>query len=117
MVSSEDSEEGASVNREIKENAGTNYDNQANQLLASNLKGKLLIAHGMMDDNVHPSNTMLVVDALIAADKDFDMLVIPNARHGFGNSRYFLKRRWDYFVRHLKGVEPPADFVFNENIR
>lgn len=95
----------------------TNYDNQANQLLARNLKGKLLIAHGMMDGNVHPSNTLLVVDALIAADKDFDMLVFPNAGHGFGNSRYFLKRRWDYFVQHLKGANPPNDFVFQDNVR
>jgi len=95
----------------------TNYDNQANQLLAANLKGKLLIAHGMMDGNVHPSNTLLVVDALIEADKDFDMLVLPNATHGFGNRRYFMKRRWDYFVRHLKGMNPPETFLFKDNIR
>ena len=86
-------------------------------MLAGNLQGKLLIAHGMMDGNVHPSNTLLVVDALIKADKDFDMLVFPNSRHGFGNSRYFLKRRWDYFVTHLQGESPPEGFVFNENIR
>lgn len=95
----------------------TNYDNQANQLLAANLKGKLLIAHGMMDGNVPPTNTLLVVDALIAADKDFDMLVLPNAGHGFGNGRYFMKKRWDYFVRHLRNLEPPAEFVFQENVR
>lgn len=94
----------------------TNYDNQANQLLAENLQGKLLLAHGLMDDNVHPSNTLLVVQALIDAEKDFDLLVIPDARHGFGNRRYFMKRRWDYFVRHLKGVEPPAEFRFADNI-
>ncbi len=106
------------VNTEIPKAAGkTNYDNQANQLLAENLKGKLLIAHGMMDGNVPPTNTLLVVDALIAADKDFDMLMLPNAGHGFGNSRYFMKRRWDYFVRHLKNQEPPADFVFEENVQ
>jgi len=106
------------VDVEIQEEAqGDNYDSQANQLMAGNLKGKLLIAHGMMDGNVHPSNTLLVVDALIEADKDFDMLVFPNARHGFGNSRYFMKRRWDYFVEHLKGVNPPEDFVFAENVR
>jgi dipeptidyl aminopeptidase/acylaminoacyl peptidase len=111
-------EEGKSINREIqKAPAETNYDNQANQLLAKNLKGKLLIAHGMMDGNVPPTNTLLVVDALIAADKDFDMLVFPNAGHGFGNSRYFMKRRWDYFVKHLRGLEPPAEFVFKENIK
>ena len=57
------------------------------------------------------------VDALIKADKEFDMLVFPNARHGFGNSRYFLKRRWDYFVTHLKGETPPDGFRFNDNIK
>lgn len=93
----------------------TNYDNQANQLLAENLKGKLLLAHGMMDTNVHPSNTLLVVDALIEAEKDFDLLVLPNAGHGFGNSRYFMKKRWDYFVRHLAGMEP-VDYRFGDNI-
>lgn len=95
----------------------TNYDNQANQLLAENLEGKLLLAHGLLDDNVHPSNTLLVVQALIEAEKDFDLLLLPDARHGFGNRRYFMKRRWDYFVRHLQGVEPPAEFRFADNIR
>lgn len=94
----------------------TNYDNQANQLLAENLQGKLLLAHGLMDDNVHPSNTLLVVEALIEADKDFDLLLLPSAGHGFGNRRYFMKRRWDYFVQHLQGTTPPADFRFGENI-
>jgi len=61
----------------------TNYDIQANQLLVENLKGKLLIAHGMLDDNVPPSNTMVVVDALIKANKDFDLLLFPNKRHGY----------------------------------
>ncbi len=90
----------------------TNYDNQANHLLAENLEGKLLIAHGTMDNNVPPSNTMLVVDALIAANKDFDFILFPNRRHGFGNEPYMMRRRWDYFVRHLLGVEPPKDFLF-----
>ena len=64
--------------------AGENYEKQANQTYAKNLKGKLLLAHGTMDDNVPPSNTLLVVDALIKANKDFDLLMIPNARHGYG---------------------------------
>jgi dienelactone hydrolase len=85
----------------------TNYDNQANQLLAENLKGKLLIAHGTLDNNVPPYNTLLVVDALIAANKDFDLIMFPNRRHGFGNEPYMMRRRWDYFVRHLLGAEPP----------
>jgi dipeptidyl aminopeptidase/acylaminoacyl peptidase len=105
------------VGNETEQVALTNYDNQANQLLVENLKGKLLLAHGLMDTNVPPTSTLLVVDALIKADKDFDMVMLPNAGHGFGNSRFFMKKRWDYFVRHLKGVEPPADFVFAENIR
>ncbi len=94
----------------------TNYDNQANQLLVDRLEGKLLLAHGLMDTNVHPSNTLLVVDALIKAEKDFDLVVFPNAGHGFGNSRYFMKKRWDYFVKHLAGLEP-VDYKFDENIR
>ena len=85
----------------------TNYDNQANQLVAENLEGKLLLAHGTMDTNVPLYNTLLVVDALIAADKDFDLIMMPNRGHGFGNEPYMMRRRWDYFVRHLLGVEPP----------
>lgn len=97
--------------------ARTNYDSQANQLLVENLEGKLLLAHGMLDTNVHPSNTLLVVEALIEADKDFDLVILPNASHGFGNRRYFMKRRWDYFVENLKGSKAPTDFQFAENIR
>ena len=58
----------------------TDYDGQANQTYAKNLKGKLLLAHGTMDGNVPPNNTLLVVDALIKANKDFDLLMLPNAR-------------------------------------
>ncbi len=95
---------------EVYPDGTTSYDNQANQLLAENLRGKLLIAHGTMDTNVPPSNTMLVVDALIAANKDFDLLMLPNRSHGFGNEPYMMRRRWDYFVRHLLGAEPPQGY-------
>jgi len=89
----------------------SNYEDQANQNYAKNLKGKLLLAHGTMDDNVPPDNTLLVVDALIKANKDFDLLMIPNARHGFGAANfYMMRRRWDYFVRHLLGAEPPKEY-------
>jgi dipeptidyl aminopeptidase/acylaminoacyl peptidase len=89
----------------------SNYEDQANQNYAKNLKGKLLLAHGTMDDNVPPYNTLLVVDALIKANKDFDLLMIPNARHGFGAANfYMMRRRWDYFVRHLLGAEPPKEY-------
>ncbi|MEM6261962.1 MAG: DPP IV N-terminal domain-containing protein [Bacteroidota bacterium] len=88
-----------------------NYERQANQLKAENLKGKLLLAHGGMDDNVPPYNTYLVVDALIKANKDFDLILFPNARHGFGDDRYYMtRRRWDYFVTHLKGLTPPKEY-------
>ena len=88
----------------------TSYDSQANQLVADNLKGKLLLAHGTMDDNVPPNNTLAVADALIAANKDFDLLMLPNRRHGFGNEPYMMRRRWDYFVRNLLGAEPPKEY-------
>jgi dipeptidyl-peptidase-4 len=89
----------------------TNYDNQANQLVAKNLKGHLLLAHGTMDDNVPPYNTLLVVDALIKANKDFDLLLLPNQPHGYGAySSYMMRRRWDYFVRWVLGAEPPAGY-------
>lgn len=93
----------------------TNYDIQANQLLVENLKGKLLITHGMLDDNVPPSNTMIVVDALIKANKDFDLILFPNKRHGYGDmANYMTRRKWDYFVKHLKGLEPPKNFTFDK---
>jgi dienelactone hydrolase len=95
-------------------NKTTNYDNQANQLLAENLKGKLLITHGTLDANVPPYNTYLVVDALIAANKDFDMIMFPNRGHGYYAEPYMMRQRWDYFVRHLKGAEPPKEYVFGE---
>jgi len=84
---------------------------QANQTYAKNLKGKLMLAHGMMDNNVPPSNTMLVVDALIKANKDFDLVVFPNSAHGFGAySPYMMRRRWDYFVKNLLNLDPPKEY-------
>ncbi|MGB6900315.1 MAG: DPP IV N-terminal domain-containing protein [Candidatus Acidiferrum sp.] len=89
----------------------SNYDDQANENLAKNLKGHLLLAHGTMDDNVPPYNTLLVVDALIKANKDFDLLLLPNQHHGYGSEAlYMTRRRWDYFVRYLLGAEPPHEF-------
>jgi dipeptidyl-peptidase 4 len=89
----------------------TNYDDQANQHLAKNLKGHLLLAHGTLDDNVPPYNTLLVVDELIKANKDFDLLLLPNQHHGYGSATlYMTRRRWDYFVRYLLGAEPPREY-------
>jgi dipeptidyl-peptidase 4 len=88
-----------------------NYTAEANQTWAKNLKGKLLLAHGTVDDNVPPDNTLLVVEALIKANKDFDLLMLPNQRHGYGDmSYYMMRRRWDYFVKNLMGAEPPKEF-------
>jgi dipeptidyl aminopeptidase/acylaminoacyl peptidase len=93
------------------EGGKTNYEIQANQIYAQHLKGKLLLAHGMLDDNVPPYNTLLVVDALIKANKDFDLLMFPNSRHGYGEFSYYMtRRRWDYFVRHLLGATPPPQY-------
>jgi dipeptidyl-peptidase 4 len=94
-----------------------NYDIEANQSLAKNLKGKLLLAHGTMDNNVPPDNTLLVADALIKANKDFDLLMIPNAGHGYGSaSNYMMRRRWDYFVQHLLGATPPKDYEIGRRV-
>ncbi len=98
----------------------SNYTDQANQNFAKNFKGKLLLAHGAMDDNVPPYNTYLIVDALHKANKDYDLIIFPNARHGFGQNAvtgfdptanyYMMRRRWDYFVKHLLGAEPPKEY-------
>ncbi|HEY7566091.1 MAG TPA: DPP IV N-terminal domain-containing protein, partial [Gemmatimonadaceae bacterium] len=95
----------------VRTGPSDNYAAEANQTHAANLKGKLLLAHGGMDDNVPPYNTNLVVDALIKAGKDFDLINFPNARHGYGpDSFYMMRRRWDYFVKNLLGAEPPKEY-------
>ncbi len=95
------------------EDGTTNYDNQANHLIVNNLKGKLLLTHGTMDSNVPPYNTLLVADRLMAANKDFDLLLFPNRKHGYGNEPYMMRKRWDYFVKNLLGAEPPKEYQFN----
>lgn len=91
--------------------ANADYEAQANQNYAKNLKGKLMLAHGMMDNNVPPSNTLLVVEALQKANKDYDLVLFPNSAHGFGPyTSYMTRRRWDYFVKHLLGAEPPHEY-------
>jgi dipeptidyl aminopeptidase/acylaminoacyl peptidase len=96
------------------QDSSDNYAPEANQLLAKNLKGKLLLAHGTMDDNVPPYNTLLVVNELVKANKDFDLILLPNRTHGFGNEPYMIRRRWDYFVKNLLGAEPPKEFQIGE---
>jgi hypothetical protein len=62
-----------------------------------------------MDDNVHPAMTIQVVDALIRANRSFDLIMAPNRAHSL-NEPYFIRRRWDYFVEHLMGATPPVNY-------
>ena len=86
------------------------YREQSNVTMAEKLEGKLLLIHGDLDDNVNPSATLQLVDALIKANKDFDLLIVPNQYHGDGGNPYLVRRRWDYFVQNLLGVTPPRGF-------
>jgi dipeptidyl aminopeptidase/acylaminoacyl peptidase len=85
---------------------GPHYAECSNITNAHKLQGKLLLIVGEMDTNVPPESTLRLVDALIKAGKDFEMLMIPGAGHGMGG-RYGNRRLQDFFVRHLHGVEPP----------
>ena len=76
------------------------YDLGSCVKLASQLKGKLLLVHGLIDDNVHPSNTWQLVNAFHQSDKRFDLMIYPQFAHGIGSTYGAL--RWEYFVRHLK---------------
>jgi dipeptidyl-peptidase 4 len=92
------------------ETGADSYERQANHLLAGNLRGKLLLSYGTMDPNVHPNTTLLLIDALIRENKDFDLIVLPNRGHGYANEAYKVRRTWDYFVTHLLGVRTPREF-------
>lgn len=98
---------------EHRPDGSTNYDNQANQALAANLKGHLLLSHGTLDENVPPNLTLLLADALIKANKDFDLILLPNQHHAYtGQSLAWMTRqRWNYFIRYLQGTEPLRDYT------
>jgi dipeptidyl-peptidase-4 len=87
----------------------SNYDSQANQNLAANLKGHLLLAHGTLDENVPPNLTLLLAEALINANKNFDLIMLPNQHHEYTGRAltWMTRQRWDYFVRYLLGAQPP----------
>jgi dipeptidyl aminopeptidase/acylaminoacyl peptidase len=85
---------------------GPHYTAASNVDNAARLRGKLLLVVGEMDTNVDPSSTMQVVNALIKADKQFELLVLPGAGHSSGGA-YGDRRRFDFFVHHLLGIEPP----------
>ena len=100
------SEKHNGVKENISDKADTtfSYMIDKNPDIAKNLKGKLLLIHGEIDNNVHPSNTIRVVNALIKANKRFDMLILPTQRHGFGDmSEYWFWKTADYFSRNLLG--------------
>ncbi|WP_433781286.1 DPP IV N-terminal domain-containing protein [Actinomycetospora sp. CA-101289] len=81
----------------------------SNPALAANLQGELLLIHGELDEIVPASQTLRLVDALVAADKDVDLLIVPGGDHAILHRRHHLYRRtWDFLVRHLHGSEPPA---------
>jgi len=89
-----------------------------NAELAGNLVGKLLLIHGEIDNNVHPAGTMRLVNALILANKRFDMLIIPGARHSFGSRREYAKQRtWEYFAEHLLGDRQPGADITEKSAR
>jgi dipeptidyl aminopeptidase/acylaminoacyl peptidase len=87
-----------------------NFADEANASMAANLKGRLLLMHGDMDDNVHPAMTIQLVDALIKANRSFDLVIAPNRPHSL-NEPYFIRRRWDYFVQYLLGAVPPTNYL------
>ena len=93
------------------------YIAQSNVTMADRLQGHLLLEHGDIDDNVHPVETMRFVDALMKANKSFDMLFVPNMFHGESgeHASYLVRRRWDYFVQNLLGVIPPSNFELKED--
>ena len=91
------------------------YHQVSNITMAGNLKGKLLIVHGGIDENVNPSATFKLAEALVKADKEFDMLIFPSQRHGYQGkfNDYFTKKLWNYFVEHLLDAKPVWDFQLN----
>ena len=86
-----------------------NFTSAANKTYASNLKGHLMLMYGDVDDNVHPANTVQLIDELTKANKSYDLVIAPNRGHGL-NEPYFIRRRWDYFVTWLLGKVPPDNY-------
>jgi dipeptidyl-peptidase 4 len=77
---------------------------------AGRLQGKLLLAYGGLDENAYPAEAARMIDALTRANKSFDLIYFPNGSHAFSDDPYFIRRRWDFFVRNLLGAMPPANY-------
>lgn len=86
------------------------WDQQSNLTDVGRLQGKLLLAHGELDENVHPAATLQLVDKLIKANKDFDLLLYPNMGHVLHYHPHFVRTRWDFFVEHLLAEEVPQSY-------
>ncbi len=93
---------------------GDNYKQQANLTYAANLKGKLLLVHGLLDIGVHPAAVFQLEQALIDHNKDFDLLLFPRSHHDIPG--YGTRRTWDYFVTNLAGESPPHEFPLKSNL-
>jgi dipeptidyl-peptidase-4 len=93
---------------------GDNYKEQANLTYAANLKGKLLLVHGLLDIGVHPAAAFQLEQALIAHNKDFDLLLFPRSHHDIPG--YGTRRTWDYFVTNLAGESTPHEFLLKSNL-
>ena len=86
------------------------YSHQSSLDLADRLQGRLLLLHGELDDNVHPSNTLALYDAFVQADRDVDLVILAGWGHPCWTHPYYVRRMWDHFVRHLLGAEPPVGY-------
>jgi len=94
---------------------GDHYNEQSNLTIAGNLKGNLMLIHGDMDNNVNPASTYRLAAELVNHNKDFELVIIPNANHDLTwRSKYATRKRMDFFVKHLWDIEPPKEFEFKE---
>jgi len=89
---------------------GKHYDEQSNFNLAKNLQGKLLLIHGDMDNNVNTTSSLRLAAEFVKHNKDFELLIIPNRNHGLADHPYFIRKRWDWFVKHLLADQPPKEY-------
>jgi len=94
---------------------GDHYNEQSNLTIAGNLKGNLMLIHGDMDNNVNPACTYRLAAEMVNHNKDFELVIIPNANHDLTwRSKYATRKRMDFFVKHLWNIEPPKEFEFKE---